>query len=125
MPNAAKAGQSGDLAKAIREDSRRRMFTKATRLLSKLVAVVTVVGLLDFVSFLIGAFYLGGDAVNGKIVGGRYYLYGPYHGMKAYHEVSQAVFDYSRWHAYSLMIIWPLMIVFGIAAKRAEKRVNS
>ncbi len=101
------------------------MFTIATRVLSKLAAVVTVVGLLDFVSFLIGASYLGGDAVNGKIDGGRYYLYGPYHGMKAYHEVSQAVFDYSRWHAYSLMIIWPLMIVLSIAAKRAEKRVNS
>jgi hypothetical protein len=125
MPNAAKAEKSRDLAKAIREDSRRKMFTIATRLLSNLAAVVSVVGLLDFVSFLIGASYLGGDAVNGKIQGGRYYLYGPYHGMKAYHEVSQAVFDYSRWHAYSLMIIWPLMIVLGIAAKRAEKRVNS
>jgi hypothetical protein len=124
MPNAAKAEKSRDLAKAIREDSRRRMFTIATRLLSKLAAVVTVVGLLDFVSFLIGASYLGGDAVNGKIDGGRYYLYGPYHGMKAYHEVSQAVFDYSRWHVYSLMIICPMMIVLSIAAKRAEKRVN-
>jgi hypothetical protein len=125
MPNAAKAEKSRDLAKAIREDSRRRMFAIATRLLSKLAALVTVVGLLDFVSFLIGASYLGGDAVNGKIDGGRYYIYGPYRGMKAYHEVSQAVFDYSRWHAYSLMIIWPLMIVLGIAAKRAEKCVNS
>jgi hypothetical protein len=94
-------------------------------LLSKLAAVVTVVGLLDFVSFLIGASYLGGDAVNGKIDGRRYYLYGPYHGMKGYHEVSEAVFDYSRWHAYSLMIIWPLMIVLSIAAERAAKRVNS
>jgi hypothetical protein len=125
MPNAAKAEKSRDLAKAIRVNSQRRMFTIETRRLSKLAAVVTVVGLLDFVSFLIGASYLGGDALNGKIDGGRYYLYGPYHGMKAYHEVSQAVFDYSRWHAYSLMIIWPLMIVLGIAAKRAEKRVNS
>jgi hypothetical protein len=125
MPNAAKAEKSRDPAKAIREDSRRRMFTIATRLLSKLAAVVTVVGLLDFVSFLIGASYLGGDAVNGKIDGGRYYLYGPYHGMKAYHEVSQAVFDYSRWHAYSLVIIWPMMIVLGVAAKRAKRRVNS
>ena len=125
MPNAVKAEKSGDLAKAIRKDSRRRMFTIATRLLSKLAAVVTVVGLLDFVSFLIGASYLGGDAVNGKIDGGRDYLYGPHHGMKAYHEVSQAVFYYSRWHAYSLIIIWPMMIVLGIAAKRVGKRVNS
>ena len=77
----------------------------AKHLLSRLADVVAVVGLLDFVAFVIGASYLGGDAVNGKIEGGRYYLYGPYHGMKVYHEVSQAVFDYSRWHAYSLMII--------------------
>jgi hypothetical protein len=125
MRNVAKAEKSRDLVKAIREDSRRRMSTIAKRLLSKLAAVVAVVGLLDFVSFLIGASYIGGDAVNGKIDGGRYYLYGPYHGMKGYHEVSQAVFDYSRWHAYSLMIIWPLMIVLSIAAERAAKRVNS
>jgi hypothetical protein len=125
MPNAAKAEKSRDLAKAIREDSGRRMSTIAKRLLSKLAAVVTVVGLLDFVTFLIGASYLGGDAVNGKIDGARYYLYGPYHGMKGYHEVSPAVFYYSRWHAYSLMIIWPLMIVLSIAAQRAAKRVNS
>jgi hypothetical protein len=125
MPNAAKAKKSRAVLKAIREDSRRRMSTIAKHLLSKLAAAVTVVGLLDFVSFLIGASYLGGDAVNGKIDGGRYYLYGPYHGMKGYHEVSQAVFDYSRWHAYSLMIIWPLMIVLSIAGERATKRVNS
>jgi hypothetical protein len=125
MPNGAKVEKSRDLAQAAREDSKRSMSTMANGLLSKLAAVVTVVGLLDFISFLIGAFYLGGDAVNGKVDGGRYYLYGPYHGMKAYHEVSQAVFDYSRWHAYSLMIIWPFMIVLGIAAKRAAKRVNS
>jgi hypothetical protein len=125
MPNPAKTETVRDVAKANREDSGRRMFTTGTRLLSKLTAVVTVVGLVDFVSFLIGAAYLGGDALNGKIDGGRFYLYGPYHGMKAYHEVSQAAFDYSRWHAYSLIIIWPLMIALGIAAKQAEKRVNS
>lgn len=124
MPKAAKAEKSRDLAQAIREDSRRRMFTTANGLLTKLAAVVAVVGLLDFISFLVGASYLGGDAVNGKIDGGRYYLYGPYHGVKAFHEVSQAVFDYSRWHAYSLMITWPLMIVMCFAAERAAKRVN-
>jgi len=124
MPNAAKAEKSRDLVQAIREDSKRRMSTIANRFLSKFAPFVAVVGLLDFVLFLIGASYLGGDAVNGKIDEGRYYLYGPYHGMKAYHEVSQAVFDYSKWHAYSLMIIWTLMIVLGIAAKRAAKRVN-
>ncbi len=100
------------------------MFTTGSGLLSKLAAVVAAIGLLDFISFLVGASYLGGDAVNGKIDGGRYYLYGPYHGGKAFHEVSQAVFDYSRWHAYSLMITWPLMIVLCFAAERAARRVN-
>jgi hypothetical protein len=125
MSDPAKAENSRDVANAIREGSRRRMFTIATSLLSKLTVVVTVIGLLDFVSFLVGASYLGGDAVNGKIGGGRFYLFGPYHGTKAFHEVSQAIFEYSRWHAYSLIIIWPLMIVLGIAAQRAEKRVKS
>ncbi len=125
MPNLAKAEKPRDLEQAIREDSKRRLATIANRLLSKLATVLNIVGLLDFVSFLIGASYLGGDAVNGKVDGGRFYLYGPYHGMKAYHEVSQAVFDYSRWHAYSLMILWPLMIVMAIVAKRASKHLNS
>jgi hypothetical protein len=107
MSNAAKAEKSRDLVKAIREDSRRRVSKVAKRFLSKLTTVVALVYLLDFVTFMIGVSYLGGDAVNGKIDGGRYYLYGPSHGVKAFHEVSQAVFDYSRWHAYSVMIIFP------------------
>jgi hypothetical protein len=125
MPNAVTSEKPRDLAQAIRDDSKLKMTTIASRLLSKLATVLTIVSLLDFVSFLIGASYLGGDAVNGKVGDGRYYLYGPYHGMKAYHEVSQAVFNYSRWHAYSLMILWPLMIVMAIVAKRAAKHVSS
>ena len=34
------------------------------------------VGLLNFLIFVAGATYLGGDAVNGKVEGGRYYLFG-------------------------------------------------
>ena len=86
---------------------------------------MNIVGLLDFIFFLIGASYFGGDALNGKIDGCRYYLYGAYHGTKTYHEVSQAVFDYSKWHAYSLIILWPLMIVLSVATRRGAKRVNS
>jgi hypothetical protein len=125
MPNAVKAEKSRDIAQAIREDSRQRALRIANHPLSKLAAVVTIVGLLDFVSFVAGASYLGGDAVNGKTEAGRYYLYGPYHGVKVYHEVSRAVFDYSRWHAYSLMIIWPLMILLLIVAERVAKRLKS
>lgn len=130
MPNRAKGSvakteQSSDIAKAVQQDSRRRRLAIANRLLPKTAAILAAVGLMDFAFFLIGASYFGGDALNGKIDGGRYYLYGPYHGTKAYHEVSQAVFDYSRWHAYSLIILWPLMIVLIVVAERAANRVDS
>jgi hypothetical protein len=45
------------------------MFTTGSGLLSRLAAVVAAIGLLDFIAFLVGASYLGGDAVNGKIDG--------------------------------------------------------
>jgi hypothetical protein len=118
MPQAEK---SRDVAQAIREESTRRISRVTSRLLSQLAAVVTAVALLDFVSYLIAASYLGGDAVNGKIEGGRYYLWGPYHGIKTYHEVSQAVFTFSRLHTYSLFILWPLMFVLIVASKRVAR----
>jgi hypothetical protein len=119
MPN---AGKSRDVAQAIREDLTRRISRVTSRILSQLAAVVTAVALLDFVSYLIAASYLGGDAVNGKIEGGRYYLWGPYHGTKTYHEVSQAVFTFSGLHTYSLFILWPLMFVLIVASKRVARR---
>jgi hypothetical protein len=100
-------GKSRDVAQAIREDSTRKVSRVTSRILSQLVAVVTAVALLDFVSYLIATSYLGGDAVNGKIEGGRYYLWGLYHGTKTYHEVSQAVFTFSRLHTYSLLFFGP------------------
>jgi hypothetical protein len=118
----SEAEKSRDVAQAIREESTRRISRGTSRLLSQLAAVVTAVALLDFVSYLIAASYLGGDAVNGKIECGRYYLWGPYHGTKTYHEVSQAVFTFSRLHTYSLFILWPLMFVLIVASKRVARR---
>jgi hypothetical protein len=115
-------GKSRDVAQAIREDSTRKVSRVTSRILSQLVAVVTAVALLDFVSYLIATSYLGGDAVNGKIEGGRYYLWGLYHGTKTYHEVSQAVFTFSRLHTYSLFILWPLMFALIVASKRVARR---
>jgi hypothetical protein len=108
-----------DVAQAIRADSARRV---TGCLLTQLATIVTAVALLDFVSYIIATSYLGGDAVNGKIVGDRFYLWGPYHGTKTFHEVSQAVFTFSRFHTYSLFILWPLMFVLIIASKRVSRR---
>lgn len=64
--------------------------------------------------------YLGGDAVNGKIEDGRYYLFGVRSnaGQKVYTEVSEPVFNYSKWHVYSVWVTWPLVMAAGYAANR-------
>src|SRR5258706_14722303 len=53
--------------------------------------------------------YLGGDAVNGKIAGGHYFLMS--HGR--YTEVSADIFNYSRSHAYSTGVTHPLAFAAG------------
>ena len=53
----------------------RRMADSAMRVAQKVFAVAMVVGLLNFLLFVAGTFYFGGDAVNGKTEQGRYYLW--------------------------------------------------
>ncbi|MGJ9417692.1 hypothetical protein ACHAC9_08005 [Massilia sp. CMS3.1] len=67
--------------------------------------------LLNFVSFFVGGIYLGGDALNGKIEDGRFYLAN--HGQLT--EVSEGIYRYSQLHALSvLLLIGVVMIVhFG------------
>ncbi|HSI13831.1 MAG TPA: hypothetical protein VK961_17430 [Chthoniobacter sp.] len=72
--------------------------------------IVFVVAVVNFVAFLIGAAKLGGDAVNGKIQDGRYYVAD--HGKLT--EVSHAAFNYSRIHCYSIFVTHPLALFFGL-----------
>jgi hypothetical protein len=104
-----------EILKAARQDARREAIR---RLLPKLCSIVVAVGLLNFILFLAGAFYLGGDAWNGKVEGHKYYVWGYHLGQKGYTEVSRAAFDYSRWHVYSVMVTWPLAIVAGVIGGR-------
>ena len=66
-------------------------------------------------------FYLGGNAVKGKIEAGRYYVGGYQHGAKGYSEVSHAAFNYSKWHAYSVIVTWPFMILACFLYERIRK----
>jgi hypothetical protein len=118
MQNGVESKSSRDILQAVREDSRRKLTSRASRVLRKLSLVTTTVGLLDFLLFLAGAFYFGGDAWNGKAQAGRYFLWGYHHGTKGYIEVSKAVFDYSKWHVYSVMVTWTLMLLVGFASSR-------
>ena len=88
--------------------------------------LVIFVGILNFLIFVAGAIYLGGDAVNGKVEGGRYYLFGvrAESGRKVYTEVSEPVFTYSKWHVYSLLVTWPLVMAAGFASNGYKKRLS-
>ena len=68
-----------------------------------------VIGIANFVVFVLVAAAIGGDAINGYEEHGRYFLRA--HGRTT--EVSRSVFTYSKWHAISAIIIHPLMILVG------------
>jgi hypothetical protein len=77
------------------------------------------IGILNFTSFFIISLVIGGDAVNGKTEGGKYYV--SEHGHDT--EVSRSVFDYSRFHAHSVWVTHPLAFVgVLLLCREHEKR---
>jgi hypothetical protein len=89
--------------------------TRRTKLL--ICYVVTGIALVNFFAYVGMSLYLGGDAVNGGIRNGHYLLMS--HGK--YTEVSQDVFDYSRWHTYSLWITHPLALAAALWYTRIRR----
>ena len=79
--------------------------TTKTKLL--LCQVIFCLGLANFFVFFVVAVYLGGDAINGKMENGHFYLMS--HGRLT--EVNEDVFAYSKWHCYSVWITHPIAIV--------------
>ena len=79
--------------------------------------IVFCVALLNFAVFWIVAVLLGGDAVNGKIQNGHYYLMS--HGHHS--EVSERVFRYSQWHVSTIWITHPLAFVAGYWHQRLRR----
>ena len=75
-------------------------------------------GLANFAAFLFLAIRLGGDAVNGKAEDGRFFLME----QGVYTEVSEAVFNYSRWHVYSVWVTYPLGVAAAILGHRYRKQ---
>jgi hypothetical protein len=61
----------------------------------------------NFLVYLAGSIVLGGDALNqGSIVNGHYYIKS--HGRTK--EVTQGLFEYSRWQASSLKLTQPIFL---------------
>jgi hypothetical protein len=79
---------------------------------------LAVIGLLNFAVIFLVANWLGGDAVNGKEEGGRYYLAN--HGKLT--EVTHAVWSYSRAHVYSVFVTHPIAMFAGFMSSREKRR---
>jgi hypothetical protein len=77
-----------------------------------------LVALTNFAAYVIVASILGGDAINGRVEGGRYYLAMQGHST----EVSRAVFEYSRWHTYALWLTFAVAIIIGFVDHRRRTR---
>ena len=85
--------------------------------MKKLCIIVGLVGVLNFVAYMVVTSRLGGDAINGEERDGHFYLGA--HGKKT--EVSRATFTLSRYHTYSLWITHPLVIICGFVYVRIAK----
>jgi hypothetical protein len=86
----------------------------------KLYIGLFIAAMLNFLVFWLLALHLGGDALNGKAEAGHYFLMS--HGD--YTEVSEEVFNYSRWHAYSLWVTHPLGAMAAVFYYKLSSRVK-
>lgn len=75
---------------------------------------VVFTGVGNFLIFVVVAAYLGGDALSGGAAAGHYFV--SQHGHLT--EVSRAAFLYSQWHARSLLLTHPLVLVCAWLASR-------
>ena len=82
---------------------------------------LVLLGVLNFVAFWAIAVALGGDAINGKVEGGRYLLMN----NGRYTEVSREVWNYSRIHTISVFVTFPLIFVGGALAAAGERRAKA
>jgi hypothetical protein len=85
--------------------------------MKRFCSVVFIIAAINFVAFLIGAAALGGDAVNGKSEGGRYFVAS--HGKLT--EVSRAAFTYSRLHFYAVWITHSSAIICALLLYRSRQ----
>jgi len=88
---------------------------------AKLFWVLVALAPFNFLLYAIIAENIGGDAINGKVDAGRYYLGS--HGQ--YIEVSRAVFTYSRLHTYVLWAHYLLFFITGAVLEIKRRRDKS
>ena len=92
-------------------------WSPCTRVVRYFAYTLFVIGMLNYASFVIIAFFIGGDAVRNPPEDGRYYV--SEHGRRT--QVSRSVYEYSLFHAHSVWGTHPL-IVFGAYMLYGEKQ---
>lgn len=88
----------------------------------RIVKVVALLGVIDFVLFVAAANYLGGDTLNGYRQGDRYFL--GLHSHGPFTEVSRGVFLYSEWHFATVATIAAAVLVAELAFRTARNRTQ-
>jgi hypothetical protein len=83
----------------------------------RFLKVICGICILNFAVFCVVAFEIGGDAVNGKVIDGNFYL--AENGRLT--EVSEGVFTYSLWHVRSLAVTFPLAMLAGYLVKMESR----
>lgn len=78
-----------------------------------IACVIRSVAIVNFFVFVMALLYLGGDALNGRQEGGKYFL--SQHGNLT--EVSTLIFSYSKFHAISSMVLMALAMLFTVISK--------
>ncbi len=83
----------------------------------KILEAIVIVGILNFLLFIVATIHDRGDALNGKVEGGRYYLKNKIH----YTEVNQAVFMRSLFLGYSMAITFSAGFIAGIFLSKMQR----
>lgn len=119
MPDTVTISPSREDLQSLQEKSMRETLRNHLR---KTFFIVVIVGIVNLALFLAGSYYLGGEAMKGKIETGRYYVWGSRHGKKGYTEVSHTAFVYSEWHGYSVIVTWPFLLLAGFRLGQNKRR---
>lgn len=75
-----------------------------------LARILVAIAVVNFLTYIIIASLIGGDALNGKAMDNHYFLSS--HGHLT--EVSADLYTYSLWHTRSLFVTHPLAMLAGL-----------
>jgi hypothetical protein len=89
-----------------------------TRRMKRFACMLVCVGLLNFCAFMAHDSLIGGSAGLGKVENGKYYVGSHGH----YTEVSQAAFEFSKWHEVSalLMFLVAMLILMDMIFSKSK-----